>query len=587
MAIALSVGVVIAAYVTIGRRAVLRDLLGRLPAALRGRPVRILVPGEVPAGAHLAVPGVLHLGRNSSACWRRRRCGRSPTICSRTREAKRVFGLVGAGGVTGWIVSGLLAERLARIQGLGTESVLLVMAVGILVGAPRWSSSCGAREGRPWRPAKRPTRNRASKSLRERLGGRLFLPVPHLDRFADHAVVDRDLLRRLAVQGDRQGRLPGQERPDRILRAVQLLGGPRLPRAPAPADVPVPAPLRPRAGPADRAAGAPRQRAGGSRFSARSGRRSCSRAAIRSCAIRSTSRRSSCSICRYPRTSSSRRSPPSTPSSGVSATAWPVSRSPSSPTGSTGRRRRSRSSTSCSSAAGSRPPSWRAGATRARCSTASVSGASTPSGNSPRCSTGPPPTSWRRSSQLPGSEAGALRAGDLRRLAEPPGPRRACATCSVTRRRRCAGAPSSSSTPPATSGRCRGSRRCCSDPDGDVRSAALLFLDHHAPADPLTRIKNLDDFQDVSVASGIVTFLAQLGRPRAPPGGADADGPDDRPARGDGQARPARSRVARWNAATTSSTTSSTLCSPTTIPRSCGRRCARRGSCASGAWPRS
>ncbi len=50
-----------------------------------------------------------------------------------TREAKRVFGLVGAGGITGWIFSGLLASALARIPGLGTESLLLVMAV-ILVG---------------------------------------------------------------------------------------------------------------------------------------------------------------------------------------------------------------------------------------------------------------------------------------------------------------------------------------------------------------------------------------------------------------------------------------------------------------------
>ncbi len=59
-----------------------------------------------------------------------------------------------------------------------------------------------------------------------------------------------------------------------------------------------------------------------------------------------------------------------------------------------------------------------------------------------------------------------------------------------------------------------------SDPDGDVRSAALLFLDHHAPADPLTRIKNLEDFHDVSVASGIVTFLARSGdRERVPEAG--------------------------------------------------------------------
>ena len=31
-----------------------------------------------------------------------------------TREAKRVFGLVGAGGITGWIFSGLLAKRSPR-----------------------------------------------------------------------------------------------------------------------------------------------------------------------------------------------------------------------------------------------------------------------------------------------------------------------------------------------------------------------------------------------------------------------------------------------------------------------------------------
>ena len=49
------------------------------------------------------------------------------------------------------------------------------------------------------------------------------------------------------------------------------------------------------------------------------------------------------------------------------------------------------------------------------------------------------------------------------------------------------------------------------DPDGGVRSAALLFLAHHAPLDPLTRIQELDGFQDVSVLSGIVSFLARSG----------------------------------------------------------------------------
>ncbi len=50
-----------------------------------------------------------------------------------TREAKRIFGLVGAGGITGWIFSGFLASALARTPGLGTASLLLVMAV-ILLG---------------------------------------------------------------------------------------------------------------------------------------------------------------------------------------------------------------------------------------------------------------------------------------------------------------------------------------------------------------------------------------------------------------------------------------------------------------------
>ena len=49
MAIALSVGVVIAAYVTIGRRVRAAQPARRLPAALRRAAVRLLVPGEVPS----------------------------------------------------------------------------------------------------------------------------------------------------------------------------------------------------------------------------------------------------------------------------------------------------------------------------------------------------------------------------------------------------------------------------------------------------------------------------------------------------------------------------------------------------------
>ena len=52
------------------------------------------------------------------------------TLCNRvltTREAKRLFGLIGAGGITGWIFAGAFSRVLA--QTFGTESLLLIMAL--------------------------------------------------------------------------------------------------------------------------------------------------------------------------------------------------------------------------------------------------------------------------------------------------------------------------------------------------------------------------------------------------------------------------------------------------------------------------
>ncbi len=46
-----------------------------------------------------------------------------------TREAKRVFGLVGSGAICGWIFGGFLSARAGRVRALGTESLLLAMAV--------------------------------------------------------------------------------------------------------------------------------------------------------------------------------------------------------------------------------------------------------------------------------------------------------------------------------------------------------------------------------------------------------------------------------------------------------------------------
>jgi ATP:ADP antiporter, AAA family len=50
-----------------------------------------------------------------------------------TREAKRVFGMVGGGGIAGWIFSGFLAKTMAKR--FGTESLLLAMTVFVLICA--------------------------------------------------------------------------------------------------------------------------------------------------------------------------------------------------------------------------------------------------------------------------------------------------------------------------------------------------------------------------------------------------------------------------------------------------------------------
>ncbi len=50
-----------------------------------------------------------------------------------TREAKRVFGLLGSGGITGWIFAGFLCKNVVRI--FGTEALLLSMAVFITASA--------------------------------------------------------------------------------------------------------------------------------------------------------------------------------------------------------------------------------------------------------------------------------------------------------------------------------------------------------------------------------------------------------------------------------------------------------------------
>ena len=49
------------------------------------------------------------------------------------------------------------------------------------------------------------------------------------------------------------------------------------------------------------------------------------------------------------------------------------------------------------------------------------------------------------------------------------------------------------------------------DPDLSVRTEALLYLAHHAHLDPLERIEQLGNFQDFSIRSAMVSFLARPG----------------------------------------------------------------------------
>lgn len=54
-------------------------------------------------------------------------------------------------------------------------------------------------------------------------------------------------------------------------------------------------------------------------------------------------------------------------------------------------------------------------------------------------------------------------------------------------------------------------QRLLRDPELSVRTEALLFLSHHGRIDPLTAIEQLGDFPDFSVRSAVVAFLAQPG----------------------------------------------------------------------------
>ena len=173
MAIALSVGIVFALYVTIGRRTNLRNLLvGSLllfAVTVVGfwylAHYRPDLKWQFPVFyVWVGILGVL----TPTQVW---------TLANyllTTREAKRVFGLVGAGAITGWIFSGMLVRSLASIEGLGTESLLFAMAIGLVLCAvlvvALWNQKSTTEElSATGTILVRPHEEPASKSLRDSL----------------------------------------------------------------------------------------------------------------------------------------------------------------------------------------------------------------------------------------------------------------------------------------------------------------------------------------------------------------------------------------------------------------------------------
>ena len=124
------VALVVAGYVLVARRVALRDLLiGSMLFFASNCAIFWALAHYSPAPG-LAVSGVLHMGES---LWS---AGANPDmdsgeLCLTTREAKRVFGMVGGGAIAGWIFAGYFSKAISRT--LGTESLLLGMAVFLLI----------------------------------------------------------------------------------------------------------------------------------------------------------------------------------------------------------------------------------------------------------------------------------------------------------------------------------------------------------------------------------------------------------------------------------------------------------------------
>jgi len=175
MAIALTVGAVFALYVTIGRRVAVRNLVAGSLLVFAGITCGFWYLARHHPGLAWLFPA-FYLWVGILGVLAPTQVWTLANYLMTTRQAKRVFGLVGAGGITGWVFAGMLTKALASREGLGTESLLFAMAVCFTVCAGIVLALWRLREGGG--PAETRVEEPASQSLSSSL--RVIFSSPYL-----------------------------------------------------------------------------------------------------------------------------------------------------------------------------------------------------------------------------------------------------------------------------------------------------------------------------------------------------------------------------------------------------------------------
>ena len=119
------VGFVVVLYLRVGRHASLRNLLVGSPVFFAATCVMFWVLTRY--SRHIWLYPVFYVWVGMFGVLAPTQVWTVANYLLTTREAKRIFGMVGGGGILGWIFGGYLSKIVA--EALGTESLLLAMAV--------------------------------------------------------------------------------------------------------------------------------------------------------------------------------------------------------------------------------------------------------------------------------------------------------------------------------------------------------------------------------------------------------------------------------------------------------------------------